>query len=292
MLSRTALKSPNARVSLGRAFATELATSTSKAVSELPSQSRLKKPRTVIATSVILNRSPILTRTPTLFEQAFYAYQARIRRALHNPFPYDFYFKQGSLLETRFNMEERKRERQAFGPNFVSDDVVDPEKAAADKAAVEQLALQEGEGEELMPRKHAADLSDDFKSLDRRGKRNLYLLLQVEEDGNSVWRFPEGGIEQADFLHQAAQKDLHAECGSHMDTWIVGRCPIGVYKRSPKSTAEPEQTVFFFKGQIMAGQAQTHGESVKDFAWLTKEEIEKHVEKDYWDGVKDILSDY
>ena len=192
-----------------------------------------------------------------MFEQAFYAYQARIRRALHNPFPYDFYFKQGSLLETRFNMEERKRERQAFGPNFVSEDVVDPEKAAADKAAVEQLALQEGEGEELMPRKHVADLSDDFKSLDRRGKRNLYLLLQVEEDGNFLWRFPEGGIEHGDFLHQvsllptrarvkirrrpqAAQKDLHAECGSHMDTWIVGRCPIGVYKRSPKSTAESE----------------------------------------------------
>jgi large subunit ribosomal protein L46 len=42
----------------------------------------------------------------------------------------------------------------------------------------------------------------------------------------------------------------------------------------------------------MAGQAQTYGELVKDFAWLTKEEIEKHVEKDYWDGVKDILSDH
>ena len=136
-------------------------------------------------------------------------------------------------------MEERKRERQAFGPNFVSEDVVDPEKAAADKAAVEQLALQEGEGEELMPRKHVADLSDDFKSLDRRGKRNLYLLLQVEEDGNFLWRFPEGGIEHGDFLHQVSLLPTRARvkirrpppgcaerlaCGvwfthGHMDSW-------------------------------------------------------------------------
>src|SRR6266849_3783603 len=57
-------------------------------------------PRPKLHTAVILNRSPILTRTPTSFERAYYAYQARIQRALHNPFPHDFYFKPGSLLES------------------------------------------------------------------------------------------------------------------------------------------------------------------------------------------------
>jgi large subunit ribosomal protein L46 len=42
----------------------------------------------------------------------------------------------------------------------------------------------------------------------------------------------------------------------------------------------------------MAGQVKPQGKSVKDFGWFTKEEIEKQVEEHYWNGVKDILSDY
>lgn len=42
----------------------------------------------------------------------------------------------------------------------------------------------------------------------------------------------------------------------------------------------------------MAGQATPGGNAVKDFAWLTKQEIEPLVEKHYWDGVKNILSDF
>ena len=155
-----------------------------------------------ISTAVVLNRSPILTRTPTLFEQAYYAYQARIRRSLHNPFPFDFYFKQGSLLETRFNIEERKRERLAYGPAFLAEESVSEEKKAADNAAVEQLSLQEGEGEDLMPRIHPADVNSDVKSLDRRGKRNLYLLLLKSQDGKDIWRFPQGDVEKGQQLHQ------------------------------------------------------------------------------------------
>lgn len=155
-----------------------------------------------ISTAVVLNRSPILTRTPTQFEQAYYAYQARIRRSLHNPFPFDFYFKQGSLLETRFSMEERKRERLAFGPAFLEKENVTEDKKAADKAAVEQLSLQEGEGEEMMPRVHSSDVNNDVRSLDRRGKRNLYLLLLTSQNGKDVWRFPQGDVEKGQLLHQ------------------------------------------------------------------------------------------
>ncbi|KAF8163079.1 39S mitochondrial ribosomal protein L46-domain-containing protein [Crassisporium funariophilum] len=283
MLSRPS--SSRARVQL-RTLVTEAASAATLTRAKKP-------PPTHISTAIILNRSPILTRTPTQFEQAFYSYQSRIRRSLHNPFPYDFYFKQGSLLETRFNMEERKRERLAFGPSFLIEEEVSEEKKAANKAAVEQLALQEGEGEELMPRVHPSDTSGDFKSLDRRGKRNLYLLLQTIEDGKDVWRFPQGDVEKGQLLHQAAYKDLYAECGDEMDTWIVGRKPIGIYKPPPRPQDQAqERVVFFFKGHIMAGQVKPSGESVKDFAWLTKEEIEKQVDQVYWDSIKDILSDY
>lgn len=184
-----------------------------------------------------------------------------MRRALHNPFPYEFYFKQGTLLETRFNLEERKREKLAFGPGFLEKEDTSEEKRAANIAAVEQLAQQEGEGEELMPRIHSTDETGDTTSLDRAGTRNLYLLLQTVENGKEVWRFPEGAVEKGQFLHQvrlfdqsifisilvhlflqAALHDLYAECGDQMDTWIVGKTPIGVFQPPRDNTPTEQET--------------------------------------------------
>ncbi|KAJ3881475.1 39S mitochondrial ribosomal protein L46-domain-containing protein [Lentinula edodes] len=260
-------------------------------ISHQTHQKSTTKPK--LLTSIILNRAPILTPTPTPFERAYYAYQARLRRALSNPFPYDFYFKQGSILETRFTLEERKRERIAFGREFGIADDLDKEKAAANRAAVEQLAEQEGESEEMMARVHPSDEARDYKSLDRKGKRNLYLLLQENE---GTWRFPEGNVKKGELLHQAAQRDLLAECGEYMDTWIVSRNPIGHYRPPRKAPLagkpQPEEVAFFYKAHILAGQARPNPETVKDFAWLTKQEVESRVSEYYWHGVKDILSDH
>lgn len=183
-----------------------LATETQPSTSASPVQQPIsRKPR--LSAAIILNRSPILTRSPTRFEQAFYAYQARIRRALHQPFPYDFYFKQGSLLETRFNMEEKEREKAAFGSKFIiegEEQWQDAAKVEANKAAVRVLAQQEGEGEPLTPREHPSDKSGDTKSLDRAGERNLYLLLKSKSNDKGVWRFPQGVLEKGDLLHQVS----------------------------------------------------------------------------------------
>ncbi|PPQ64649.1 hypothetical protein CVT26_002739 [Gymnopilus dilepis] len=257
-----------------RPFWRSLAT---EATAEQSTSSRAKKIKPRISTAVILNRAPILTRSPTPFEKAYYSYQARIRRSLHNPFPNDFYFKPGTLLETRFNLEERKREHRAFGPGFLPKEDISEEKRLADIAAVEQLAQQEGEGEELMPRVHPSDTNGDTKSLDRQGQRNLYLLLHTSEQGKDVWRFPQGGVAKDQFLHQAAQRDLLNECGDKMDTWIVGKAP---------------HVIFFYKAHILAGQVSPVGDHIRDFAWLTKQEIQTRVDEPYWNTIKDILSDF
>lgn len=243
---------------------------------------------------MILNRSPILTRTPSFFERAFYAYQARIRRALHNPFPYEFYFKQGSLLEAKFNLEERQRDRTAFGRGFGADS----RNAPGAKLTAEDLKkFGQAEDESTVSRKHASDESGDVKSLDRKGQRNLYLLVQRKENGRDVWGFPQGEVEEGELLHQAARRDLIAQCGEGMDTWIVSRKPIGLHEIHPavppKDPSTPSKTcVFFFKAHIMAGQVQPDGKNVSDFAWLTKLEIRKRVDPKYWDAIKDMLSDF
>ncbi|KAG1759402.1 39S mitochondrial ribosomal protein L46-domain-containing protein [Suillus occidentalis] len=237
-----------------------------------------KTTRPNLHTGVILNRSPIITRTPTAFEKAYYAYQARIHRALHNPFPYDFYFKQGSPLEARFNIEERRRERKAF------------ETSEAEKLAEATMRDEE----EAMPRVHEADINSDFKNLHRRGQRNLYLLLQKQENGMAIWKFPQGSVDRGELLHHAATRGLEVECGNNMDTWIVSRNPIGVFHPpSPASRGSTEEdVVFFYKAHIMAGQVRPNRTHAQDFAWLTKGEIKTRVDEDYWLGIKDMLSDF
>jgi large subunit ribosomal protein L46 len=168
-----------------------------------------REPKPQIRAGIILNRSPILTQAPTAFESAYYEYQTRIRRALHNPFPYEFYFKQGSPLEARFTREERTREREAFGFGEDGEGVkveeveADGTRAAgADQEAEESRTEEEGE-EVLASRIHEADVKGDVQSLDRRGDRNLYLLL-LEKGEKPVWRFPQGELEKGELLHQAS----------------------------------------------------------------------------------------
>ena len=96
-----------------------------------------------------------------------------------------------------------------------------------------------------------------------------------------------------------------------MDTWIVGKTPIGVFQPPrdiPTAQEAPDVSilfssklyfwnyvqryVFFFKAHIMAGQVHPAKANIKTFAWLTKQEIEPRVDKHYWEGIRDMLSDF
>lgn len=86
------------------------------------------------------------------------------------------------------------REREAFGGRR------NEEQAESSQAGVEVI----GQEEEVkpMPRVSEADKTGDVRSLDRNGERNLYLLLRVKDGENSVWRFPQGGIQEGELLHE------------------------------------------------------------------------------------------
>lgn len=161
-------------------------------------------PKPTIQTAVILNRSPFLTRTPSPFEAAYHAYQARIQRALSNPFPDEFYFRPGSILEDEFNAEEKQREKLAFGGPYVKDK---PKAVDAEDPT--------GKPQGPIPRVHEADVKNDVKSLDRQGERNLYLLVHGKDAaGKDVWRLPQGGIEEGQALHQVRAQVQTAYVGA------------------------------------------------------------------------------
>ena len=45
------------------------------------------------------------------------------------------------------------------------------------------------------------------------------------------------------------------------------------------------------KGHIFAGQAKVDNKEIVDFAWVTKQELESYVHKDYYAAVQDMLSE-
>lgn len=77
-----------------------------------------------------------------------------------------------------------------------------------------------------------------------------------------------------------------------MNTWMVGRHPIAHEKHAPRYVSDtqtgeggqvfrgPGAHVFYLKGRIMAGQADITGNKLglTDFKWLTKDELQEHLQ--------------
>ena len=97
---------------------------------------------------------------------------------------------------------------------------------------------------------------------------------------------------------KAAERVIVKTAGLNMNTWVVGNAPIGHYILKPKpaseqSSAQPGEKTFFMKGRIMAGQADLAENiyGLSKFMWLTREEIERKVSKNYFTYVKDMLAE-
>lgn len=209
-------------------------------IQQLPVESPKPLERYLIRTAILLNRSPTLTRPPTAFEAAMHEYYARIGRALSNPFPGHFYFKPGSLLKVQFNKEERQREKEAFNwkkkarrarskvagaPEATSES---PEESIGAKGESgvgllsgsdkqSSLIVTDEEEDVIMPRTTEADKSNDVRSLDRLGHRNLYLL--IKGGGMSEWRLPgtKTNIQPTGALHEVSSPMLILKMLSKME---------------------------------------------------------------------------
>lgn len=165
-----------------------------------------------------------------------------------------------------------------------------------------------------MPRVTEADKANDTKSLNRALQRTLYLLVKNKE---GQWQFPQDRLSD-EHLHgvrlqnpheatkrrhintcQAAQRILKQTGGPNMNTWLVGHIPIGHHEASykePKTVGNLTEhgiKTFFLKARIMAGQVNIKENKLgaEDFKWLAKEEVEKEVQKNYWNSIKNMLAE-
>jgi large subunit ribosomal protein L46 len=165
---------------------------------------------------MLLHRAPLLTPTPTPFEQSYYSYTTRLRLALSNPPPLDFYYKKGSLTERRFMRSQWTREREAFGERLAGKKV-----DVGDIPAEEEVHLESRtEGDER------AVGTEGRTEVERVGAGHVYLFVKDKRTGG--WGLPVGGLEGKEALHEAAVRCVTDGLGKGMDTWLVTRKPIGV----------------------------------------------------------------
>ncbi|CAG8598400.1 2456_t:CDS:2, partial [Acaulospora colombiana] len=240
-----------------------------------------------IVAGIVLTRSPVILRDPHPFEREYYLYQQRLEQIHAPPFPVDFYFKKGSVAEKKWR-EKREREKveslSAFGASKgdLKSEKFDDESS--------------DEGVKIASRVTLADMKNDVKSLDRVLQRTLYLIVKKPRDEHS-WQFPQGGVEKPETLLQTATRELKEECGSNMDIWFVGRRPFGYYEYEYPPGYSRDQMkfsgakVFFMKAHIFAGQVEVDNKEIVDFAWVTKQEMQKYVHAEYYNAVKDMLSE-
>lgn len=143
---------------------------------------------------MLVHRSPLLTPTPTPFESAYYAYNARLRMALSNPVPLDFYYKKGSLTERRFQRAQWAREREVFGERLAGKKV-----DVGDIPAEEVVQLNtRTEGDEP----GAAAGEGDKTRVERVGAGDVYLLVKNKKSGS--WGLPVGGLQGKEALHEVS----------------------------------------------------------------------------------------
>ncbi|KAL1915044.1 mitochondrial 54S ribosomal protein mL46 [Calcarisporiella thermophila] len=268
-----------------------LATSSAAASTQVSSPSAYR-----LVAGVVLARSPQIQRSPTAFEQAYFNYQKQLARHTSAFFPTDFYFKKGSIAEKRWQRQQEIEKREdIFNPSASSQ----KEAKTVEKAEVEEDDKSIGGDLEAKvepaSRVTEADKKGDVKSLDRALDRTLYLIVKKPREEHA-WQFPQGGLDDNELLHQAAERELTEECGPNLDTWFVGRAPVGHYvydypAHFSKGSPYKGSKVFFMKAHVFAGKVQVDQREIVDYAWVTKEELKNYVDPRYYEAVRDMLSD-
>ncbi|KKA28326.1 hypothetical protein TD95_004529 [Thielaviopsis punctulata] len=265
-------------------------------------------PSHTLKAGIILTRAPLLTAEPTAFESAFWFYQKRLNERLCLPFSQKFYFKPDTpgQLDWAIKLRERKgivaREVGAYNGKsstawndelLVGDELSSPRVLTETLLKDAELRVSE-DAEEIpeedrqpverpQPRRSKADETGDVKRLDREMDRTLYLVVQ-EKSGE--WVFPAVELAERENLHIAAKRAMDSSAGINMNTWMVGRVPVA-------HVVDKTSKTFFLKGRIMAGQADLKDNTLglKDFKWLTREELEKTFKPEYYKGVRNMMAD-
>ncbi|KAK9343909.1 39S mitochondrial ribosomal protein L46-domain-containing protein [Lipomyces starkeyi] len=290
--------------SIGTAIAEEITTetgssllsSTTLSVAESPASEAFK-----IMSGLILCRQPIVTPELTLFERAYYNYQSELQKRLMWTFPKWFYYPEGTLAERQFSSVQPTVDGNDRA-EFEKPDIVFNRDRRSKQEVVFPERDVERETEEsakiyakIEPRSRIteADKTNNFRSLERKLDRTLYLLVKKDRQANE-WKFPAAEVLNGETLAGAGRRLLLNTGGPNMNTWLVSNTPAA-YHHYPYKPEDNEKydgaKIFYLKSRIFAGTlVPQKGSGIIDYAWLTKDEIQDYVHKGYWASMANALS--
>lgn len=244
-----------------------------------------------IRANLILSRIPLVVPEQTKMEKQYHEYQNQLERRLMWTFPAYHYFKKGTLSEHKFLSVQNKPISKVPGvwyPKGIPDIQHGRERSKAQEVILPTSETGEGTNLTRPVEKNSivtpADESGDTASLERRLRNTLYLLVNYKKTG---WNFPKFEIKDGASLDVIAENGLRNIGGENINTWTISKKPAGVVKNKDGSCD------FFIKSHILAGKfdiAKEAKNEIKEYAWLTKEEIQEKLNKDYFNETEYLLS--
>jgi large subunit ribosomal protein L46 len=139
------------------------------------------------------------------------------------------------------------------------------------------------------PRETEADASGDVRTTNRKLKTNIFLTVQDHANSNNdLWQFPTVDVKENETLLSAAQRAIPEQLGSDIEFWCPSNCPWSVHL-TPYTDEERKVAnlygikTFFMKLQYDEGDVSTKEMTIKDFAWLDRQEMADRVNKQQGD---------
>ena len=255
----------------------------------------------LISSTLLLSRQPVLTADLPEFENQYYKYQNELWKRLMWTFPKWFYYREGTLSEQ--NYRELNKNPTFNNPNIEFPRGRPEIRHQRDRRFKQEIELpktykEAKEGEEddfevtpaddlsrkIVPNSRVtdADKSGDLTSLERKLSRTLYLVIN-KEDKWILPNFSEGASEKLTPLHKLAEEGLYKIGGDKINYFNVSNKPCHLYKND--DTRE-----YFIKSHILSGKFEPQEPALK-YMWLTKGELNSYLNKDYYKDIKHLLND-
>ena len=183
--------------------------------------------------------------------------------------------------EAQYNMEERMAEKQRewlmdqlgdTDANFIGDENPSYDEILASMPF------------EPASRESQADIDGDMRSMERKQDKSSFLLVKRNRDSH-VWQFPQGKLnteKDGDSGRKAAERIIDRAVGN-VHRYFISNAPIGhfCYAYPPQIQEQRGQygaKVYFWRCQLIEGTVKLETRLYKDYAWITREEIEKYIE--------------
>jgi large subunit ribosomal protein L46 len=165
-----------------------------------------------------------------------------------------------------------------FGKLYPKEFLEDADDSSSMPMTQEELLQFLPKGYTPAPRETEADASGNVRTVDRKLKTSIYLLLQ--QNGN--WQLPTIQLQNEETLVDAAKRAMDTMVGSQLEFWCPSNAPFAVDMTagSEGNDSTYGTKTFFLKVQYDEGDIVKDILAADDFAWLERSEVVDRVRQE------------